>query len=289
MTKHNKKLTPYLFLAPAMLLLLVFFFMPFFQSFLISLQSYQNDLYNPVFVGLDNYKTIFSSPEFWKVVGNTFLYLILAVPTLVVLPLILAILVNQKLRGVKFYRLILYIPVVVSIVVAGIAFKWLYAQDGILNYLLSFIGVDKIAWLTDPNVALFALVLVTIWKGLGYYMVIYLAGLMSIPKSLYEACEIDGANTLQKHLAVTIPHLMPMILLVSIISSISAMKVFVEIYVMTKGGPLNSTKTIVYYIYEKAFEYLDLGVACAGGVALLLFISVFSYVNIKLTKDKNAY
>lgn len=287
MKSYTKNITPYLFLMPAMFLLLVFFFLPFFQSFLISLQSFSSDLYNPVFVGFDNYIMLFSSAEFWKVVGNTFLYLLLAVPTLVILPLILAILVNQKLMGVKFYRLILYIPVVVSIVVAGIAFKWLYAYDGVLNYLLSFIGLDKIAWLTNPDFALISLVLVTIWKGLGYYMVIYLAGLMSIPKSLYEACEIDGASTLQKHLTVTIPHLMPMILLVSIISSISAMKVFVEIYVMTKGGPLNSTKTIVYYIYEKAFEYLDLGVACAGGVALLLFISVFSFLNIKLMKGKN--
>ena len=182
----------------------------------------------------------------------------------------------------------LYLPVIVSIVVAAIAFKWLYAGQGILNYLLSLFHIKPIGWLVDTNWALFSVAVVTIWKGIGYYMMIYLASLMSVPQDLYEACDIDGANFLTKHLTVTIPHIMPTIALVSTISTISAMKVFAEIYVMTKGGPLNSTKTIVYYIYERAFENLDLGYASALAVVLLVVVMIFSLINI-LCFEKNKY
>ena len=219
--------------------------------------------------------------------GNTFLFLIVAVPFLVIFPLFLAVLINQKIRGITLYKILIYLPVIVSIVVAAIAFKWLYAQDGILNYITSLFGINPIGWLTDSRFALYSVAIVTIWKGVGYYMMIYLAALMGVPQELYEACDIDGANFLQKHLTVTIPQIMPTIALVSTISLISAMKVFVEIYVMTKGGPLNSSKTIVYYIYERAFENLDLGYASALAVVLLLIIMVFSILNIFVfEKDK---
>ena len=178
-------------------------------------------------------------------------------------------------------------PVIISIVVAAIAFKWLYANEGVLNYLLSVFNINAIGWLTDTKWALFSVALVTIWKGIGYYMMIYLAALMGAPNDLYEACDVDGAGFIKKHLTVTIPHLMPTIALVSTISSISALKVFAEIYVMTKGGPLNSTKTIVYYIYERAFEHLDLGVASACAVILLIIVMIFSILNIMVfEKDK---
>ena len=211
---------------------------------------------------------------------NTLLYLIIAVPILAIFPLFLAILINQKIRGITLYKILIYLPVIVSIVVAAIAFKWLYAQEGILNYLMQLLHLPAIGWLTDPKYAIYSVIIVTIWKGIGYYMMIYLAALMSVPKELYEACDIDGAKFLTKHLTVTVPHIMPTIALVSTISSISAMKIFAEIYVMTKGGPLNSTKTIVYYIYEKAFENLDLGYASAMAVILLVIVMVFSLVNI---------
>ena len=174
-----------------------------------------------------------------------------------------------------------------SIVVAAIAFKWLYAQEGILNYFVTMFGLKPIGWLTDSRFSLLSVAIVTIWKGVGYYMMIYLAALMSVPQELYEACDIDGANFLRKHLTVTVPQILPTIALVSTISIISAMKVFVEIYVMTKGGPLNSSKTIVYYIYERAFENLDLGYASALAVVLLVVIMVFSLINIFVfEKDK---
>ena len=157
-----------------------------------------------------------------------------------------------------------------------------------MNFIVTSFGLEKIGWLTDPNWALYSVIIVTIWKGIGYYMMIYLAALMSVPKELYEACEIDGAGFFTKHLTVTIPHIMPTIALVTTISAISAMKVFAEIYVMTKGGPLNSSKTIVYYIYERAFENLDLGFASAMAVVLLVIVLLLSLVNI-LFFEKNRY
>lgn len=285
---YYKKYTPYLFLLPAAAVLIVFFFIPFFQTFGLSFFDYSSSIYHPTFNGLDNYAKLFKEPIFYKVMFNTFMYLVIAVPFLVTFPLFLAILINQKIRGITLYKILLYLPVIVSIVVAAIAFKWLYAGQGILNYALSLINIHPINWLVDTHWALFSVALVTIWKGIGYYMMIYLASLMSVPQELYEACDIDGANFITKHLTVTIPHIMPTIALVSTISTISAMKVFAEIYVMTKGGPLNSTKTIVYYIYERAFENLDLGYASALAVVLLIIVMIFSLINI-LCFEKNKY
>lgn len=285
---YYKKYTPYLFLLPAILVLSVFFFIPFFQTIGLSFFDYSSSLYNPNFNGIDNYIKLFKEPIFYKVMFNTFIYLLIAVPFLVIFPLFIAILINQKIRGVTLYKILIYFPVIISIVVAAIAFKWLYANEGILNYLLSFFNIQPIGWLVDTKWALFSVALVTIWKGIGYYMMIYLASLMSVPQDLYEAADIDGANFLQKHLTVTIPHIMPTIALVTTISTISAMKVFAEIYVMTKGGPLNSSKTIVYYIYERAFENLDLGYASAMAVVLLVIVMLFSLINI-LCFEKNKY
>ena len=280
MFKYYGKTAPYLFLLPAGIVLLIFFFIPFSQTILLSFQNYSASIYTPEFAGLKNYFEILHNPTFYKVMLNTIIYLVVAVPILAILPLFLAILINQKIKGITLYKILIYLPVIVSIVVAAIAFKWLYAEQGILNYLLNVFHINSIGWLTDPKYAIYSVIIVTIWKGIGYYMMIYLAALMSVPKELYEACDIDGAGFLRKHLTVTIPHIMPTIALVTTISSISAMKIFAEIYVMTKGGPLNSTKTIVYYIYEKAFENLDLGLASAMAVILLVIVMVFSLVNI---------
>lgn len=288
MFKYYGKYAPYLFLLPAALVLVIFFFIPFFQTFVLSFFDYSNSLYNPTFIGFENYVKLFQSPIFYKVLLNTFIYLFVAVPVLAILPLFLAILINQKIRGITLYKILIYLPVIVSIVVAAIAFKWLYADEGILNYIVTTLGFERIGWLTDPRWSLYSVIIVTIWKGIGYYMMIYLAALMSVPQELYEACDIDGAGFLKKHLTVTIPHIMPSIALVTTISAISAMKVFAEIYVMTKGGPLNSSKTIVYYIYERAFENLDLGYASAMAVILLIIVLGLSLVNV-IFFEKNRY
>lgn len=288
MFKYYGKTAPYLFLLPAGIVLLIFFFIPFFQTIGLSFLDYSNNIYHASFAGLQNYVAILHNPVFYKVMLNTIIYLVVAVPVLAIISLFLAILINQKIKGITLYKILIYLPVIVSIVVAAIAFKWLYAEQGILNYLLNVFHIHSIGWLTDPKYAIYSVIIVTIWKGIGYYMMIYLAALMSVPKELYEACDIDGAGFFTKHLTVTIPHIMPTIALVTTISSISAMKIFAEIYVMTKGGPLNSTKTIVYYIYEKAFENLDLGYASAMAVILLVIVMAFSLVNI-LCFEKNKY
>lgn len=288
MFKYYGKTAPYLFLLPAGIVLLIFFFIPFFQTIGLSFLDYSNNIYHASFAGLQNYVAILHNPVFYKVMLNTIIYLVVAVPVLAIIPLFLAILINQKIKGITLYKILIYLPVIVSIVVAAIAFKWLYAEQGILNYLLNVFHIHSIGWLTDPKYAIYSVIIVTIWKGIGYYMMIYLAALMSVPKELYEACDIDGAGFFTKHFTVTIPHIMPTIALVTTISSISAMKIFAEIYVMTKGGPLNSTKTIVYYIYEKAFENLDLGYASAMAVILLVIVMAFSLVNI-LCFEKNKY
>lgn len=280
MYSYYKRYVPYFFLFPALVLLVLFFFIPFIETIVLSFKDYASSIYQPGFVGLDNYIYLLKSKVFYKVLANTFIFLFVAVPFLAIIPLFLAILINQNIVGKNIYKILIYLPVIISIVVVAIAFKWLYAENGILNFFVQQLGFQKISWLTDPRFSLYSVIIVTIWKGIGYYMMIYLSALMSVPKDLYEACDVDGANMFQKHLTVSIPHLFPTIALVSTISSISALKVFAEIYVMTKGGPLDSSKTIVYYIYERAFENLDLGLASAASVLLLIIVLVFSIVNV---------
>ncbi len=274
--------TPYLFLFPAIAFLCLTSFLPVFQAIYLSFTDY-DFVGSPNFIGWKNYLNLWKDQTFWKTLGNTLTYLIFAVPSLVVLPLALAILVNQKLRSIKFFRAVYYFPVIVSVVVAGIAWKWVYAENGILNYFLSIISWQavKIPWLTDPKTAIFAIIAVVIWRGVGYYMVIYLAGLQAIPADLYEAAAIDGSDGWQKHWDITIPLMQPYIILVAVISSIGAMKVFEEVYIMSQGGPANSTKTVVYYLYDKGFTSLEMGYASAIGVFLFLIIFVISILTFK--------
>ncbi len=286
MYSYYKKYVPYLFIFPAFIILVIFFFIPFFETVILSFKDYTNDLYAPTYIGLDNYVTLLKSKEFYKVMWNTLLYVVGAVPFLAIFPLILAILINQKIRCLNLYKVLIYLPVIVSIVVVAIAFKWLYATQGILNYIAGLFGISAIGWLTSPDVAIWSVIIVTIYKGVGYYMMIYLSALIGAPKDLLEAAEVDGAGLIQKHMNVTIPYLMPTIALVVTVSSISALKVFAEIYVMTRGGPLDSTKTIVYYIYERAFENLDLSMASAASVVLLIIVMLFSAVNILVFERK---
>jgi len=281
---ENINWTPYLFLLPALVLLGITSFLPVIQAFYLSFTNY-DFIGTPSLIGWKNYEMLWRDRLFWQVLGNTLVYLLFAVPCLVVIPLVLAILVNQKLKGIQVFRAIYYFPVIVSVVVAGIAWKWVYAENGILNYFISLIAMQpiKIAWLTDPSTSIFAIIAVTIWRGLGYYMVIYLAGLQAIPQDLYEAAAIDGSDGWQRHFDITIPLLTPYILLVSVISSIAAMKIFEEVYVMSRGGPANSTKTVVYYLYEKGFGSLEMGYASAIGVILFLIVFVLSIATVKFT------
>jgi putative chitobiose transport system permease protein len=277
------KLTPYLFLLPALTLLSLTVFWPALQAFYLSFTRYEYDLTQPpLWIGLENFQTLWGDRVFWQTLTNTLLYLVGVVPILVITPLGLAILVNQKLRGMHWFRAAYYTPVIISMVVAGIAWKWLYSQEGFLNQLLRQFGFAGLPWLTSPQFSLWSVMVVTIWKGLGYYMVIYLAGLQAIPADLYEAAAIDGSDGFQKHWDITVPLMRPYLLLVAVISAISATKVFEEIYIMTQGGPRNSSKTIVYYLYEKAFQDLEISYACTIGLILFLVIFSLSILNLKL-------
>jgi putative chitobiose transport system permease protein len=270
-----RSLTPYLFLAPALIVLALTVFWPALQAFYLSFTRFEYDLTQPpAWVGFANFQKLWRDPVFWKTLGNTVLYLVCVVPLLVTLSLGLAILVNQNLKGIRWFRTAYYTPVVISMVVAGIAWKWLYASNGLLNQGLQILGFSEgIPWLTSPDLSLFSVMAVTVWKGLGYYMVIYLAGLQGIP---------DGSDGLQKHWDITIPLMRPYLFLVAVISSISATKVFEEIFIMTKGEPLNSSKTVVYYLYERAFQDLEMSYACAIGLVLFLMIFGLSILNLKL-------
>ncbi|WP_311737138.1 carbohydrate ABC transporter permease [Cerasibacillus quisquiliarum] len=287
---RTNKLTPYLFLLPGCVILGAFIFYPMLQAIWLSFTDY-NMVSDPEFVKFDNYEKLFQDELFWKTLKNTFIYLIGVVPALVIIPIFLAVLVNQKLKGIGFFRSAYYIPVVTSLVVAGIAWDWVYKENGLLNYVLDLLGIiaEPIPWLTSTDTAIFAVMVVTVWKGLGYYMIIYLAGLQSIPTSLYEAAQIDGANWWQQHTRITIPMLMPFVLIVTIMSSIAAMKVFEEIYIMTGGGPLHASETLVFYIYKEAFDRLNMGYASAAGVVLFVLTLIFSLMNLKVMgKDKTA-
>jgi len=283
------KLTPYLFLLPALTLLTLTVFFPALQAFYLSFTRYTYDLSQaPTWVGLANFERLWRDPVFWQTLRNTLLYLVCVVPLLVALPLGLAILVNQKLRGMHWFRTAYYVPVVISMVVAGIAWQWLYAENGLLNQWLRWLHLSEtgIPWLTHPNLALFSVMTVTVWKGLGYYMVIYLAGLQTIPADLYEAAAIDGSAGIRQHWDITIPLMRPYLFLVAVISAISATKVFEEVYVMTQGGPRNSTKTIVYYVYEQAFRNAELSYACTIGLVLFLIILVLSMVRLMFGRSR---
>jgi putative chitobiose transport system permease protein len=279
--------TPYLFLAPALFLLGLTVFLPAVQAFYLSFTNYDPIAGTTSWQGGANFDRLLKDDTFWQTIRNTVVYLCGVVPVLVFAPLLLAISVNQKLKGMSFFRAAYYIPVIISMVVAGIAWKFIYAENGLLNQLLRVVGIPAMPWLTSPSLALFSVMVVTIWKGLGYYMTIYLAGLQSIPDDLYEAAAIDGSDRYTKHWDITIPLMRPYMLLVAVISAIAATKIFEEVYVMTQGGPRNSSKTVVYYLYQQGFgsNNPDLSYACTIGLVLFLIIFVLSLLNLKLSQD----
>jgi putative chitobiose transport system permease protein len=272
---------------PAMVILSLCVFYPIIQALIWSVMQFDPIADTAKWVGLRNFQKLFKDPVFWLAFRNTILYLICVVPLLASLPLLLAILVNQKLKGIQWFRVAYYTPVIISMVVAGFAWKWLYESKGLFNQLVKSLGLPTIDWLTSPNMALFSVMAVTVWKGLGYYMVVYLAGLQSIPADLYEAASIDGSDGWRKHWDITVPLMKPYIFLVAIISAISATKVFEEVFIMTRGGPLNASKTIVYYSYEQAFESLSadgFSYGCTIGLVMFLIIILLSIVRFAVQK-----
>lgn len=287
-TKRRFNWTPFLYLAPAGLILGIFWFLPALMAVVtsftqVNLGSSRDFWAQFHWIGLENYLTMARDPLFYKALANSWIYLVGVVPPLVLFPLILAILVNVPVRGIGFFRAAYYLPVVIPIVVVGLTWKWLYAENGLVNYvgqaLFPWLLQHPLPWLSLPETALGAVMAVTVWKGLGYYMVIYLAGLQGIPKDIYESADLDGANRFKQHLYLTLPLMIPQMGLVAIISSINALKVFAEIWVLTKGGPLDASTTMVYYLYQQAFENLNMGYASALGIVLFVMTLALSLLN----------
>ncbi|MBN8505922.1 MAG: sugar ABC transporter permease [Burkholderiales bacterium] len=281
----EKPWVPLLFLLPACSLLGGLVLYPGLQALWLSFTDY-NMIQPTRFVGLDNYARLADDPFFWAALRNSLLYLVVVVPLLVFLPMVLAVGVNAALPGIKLFRALFYLPVVTSLVISGLIWKWVYEEKGLLNHALQALGLADapVAFLTDPSIAIFAVMAVTLWAGMGYYMVIYLAGLQGIPRSLYEAAAVEGVSGWQQFWHITVPLLKPSMAIVAVMSSIAAMKVFEEIFVMTQGGPMASTKTLVYFIYETAFVEFEMGLASAAGMALFAITLVLSLLQLRLLR-----
>lgn len=275
------RVEPYLYLGPAVLVLGVFFLGSLVQVMRYSLTRY-SWFAEPEFVGLANYETLLSSGRFWLCLGNSFAYL-LVTPALVAVSLACALVVDSGIRGARGFRLVFFLPVVTPTIVAAIAWRLLYNEDsGLLNSVLEWIGLGGVGWLTQPPWTLISAMIVTLWKGFGFYMMIFLAGLLAVPRELKEAAAIDGAGLLATFRSVTLPALWPIMTLVIIISSIAALKVFDELFVTVRGVPIEQ-QTVVPLVYQVAFEEDNFGLACAAGVMLFFIILVFSLVNVWLT------
>lgn len=273
-----KARTAWLFLIPTGVLLLTFSIIPAIAALGLSFTNY--NVFQPIeWVGIENFSRAFSDDDFWNALWNTFYYWILVTPALIVIPVFLAILVNQQLMGIKVYRLIFYFPALVSVVVTAILWTWMFKSDGLFNAALHSVGINPVDWLTDKVTAMPSLAIVTVWQGLGYYMLFYLAGLQSVSKDLYEAAELDGAGFWAKHIYITFPSLKPIIFFVTVISTMSAFKEFTLMLTMTAGGPIGSTTTLVYMIFEKAFTDLEMGYASAVSTILFVIILILTLIN----------
>jgi putative chitobiose transport system permease protein len=288
--ERRRTFAAYMFLAPAFAFLLIFLVVPLIQVIYYSFTDFDL-LTPPTWIGLENYSQLFQDELFWQSILKSFTYLIVT-PILIVLSIILAIVVNRPLRGIAVFRALYYIPVVISAVAIGIIFDFVFAEPvGLINGLLRQLGLIErpIHFLTEPDLILPSIMGVTVWRGIGYYMVMFLAGLQSIPEELYEAAAIDGANRFQQHLYVTVPLLRPVITFVAVISSISALRAFDEIFILTNGtgGLLDAGLTTIFYLYRQAFDFLNIGYAAAIAVVFTIITMVLSVVNLRFLERRD--
>jgi multiple sugar transport system permease protein len=261
---------PYLYLLPILIGIVLVTGGAIVASFVLGFTEW--DLVSaPKWIGLGNFKAIFSSDLFWKVFSNTFYYVLLAVPLSMIGSLGLAVLVNRRLRGITFFRTLYFFPVVTSMVAVAVVWSWLYNPEfGLLNYLLrTLFGIEGPRWLVSSKWAMPAIALMSVWKGLGYNMLIFLAGLQAVPESLHEAALIDGASAWRRFVKITLPILSPTTFFVLVITLIGSFQIFEQTYMLTQGGPANSTLTLSFHIFQNAFQYFRMGYATA--MAYILF------------------
>lgn len=278
---NTESVCAWIFVLPAILGILIFIIIPIFCSFGLSFTKW--DLLNQAeFVGLSNYKLIFNEPLFYKILINTFVFAISVSILGVIIPLILSAILNSKIRGSEFYKGAYFLPFITPMVVIGIVWGWIFDPNiGFISQILHI----HINWLYDSNFALPALIIVSVWKLIGYNMIIFLSAFSSVSQSLFEAAKVDGANSMQIFKNVTIPLLSPTIFFVIIITAISSFQVFDLIYLMTEGGPFDSTNVLVYSIYKNAFEYFNVGKASA--IAYVLFVIILVLTLLQWFTRKN--
>jgi multiple sugar transport system permease protein len=280
----------YFFLTPALAAIFIFFFLPVLVAFVMSFTDF--DIYSlgniqyVRFVGFRNYLQLFNDPLFWQALQNTFYFVLVGGPLSVAVSLGAAILLNSKLvRFKSFFRAIYFAPVVTTLVAVAVVWRFVYhSRFGLLNYFLGFLGINPIDWLGDPTYAMPAIILLAVWKNFGYNMIIFIAGLQNIPEELYEAACIDGANARQQFLHITIPMLAPTTLFISIITMIGYFQLFAEPYVITQGGPLNSTLSIVLLMYQQGFRWWNMGYSASLAFVLFIIILIGSLIQFKLRK-----
>lgn len=277
---NNERFAGWVFILPALVGTLIFIIIPVICSFGLSFAKW--DLLYPIqFVGLANYREIFSEALFYKILLNTIVFALATSVLGVIIPLVLACILNSKVRGAEFYKTAYFLPFITPMIVIGVVWEWIFDPNiGLLNHILHL----HINWLYDTHFAMPALIIVSVWKLIGYNMVIFLSSLSGISQSMFEAAKIDGANELQTFKNVTVPLLSPTIFFVVIITAISSFQVFDLIYLMTQGGPLNSTNVLVYAIYQNAFEYFNVGKASAIAYVLFVIILVLTLVQWNLRK-----
>ena len=274
------------FVAPALLVIGVFFVLPVLAALAISFTDFDlyalADLANLRFAGVRNYVRLLETPLFWQAVGNTVYFVVVGVPLSIAASLGAALLLSSPLARLQsFFRTALFTPVVTTLVAVAVIWRYLLStRYGMINFVLGHFGLGPIDWLGDPHWAMPAIILFAVWKSFGYNMVILLAGLQSIPRDLYEAARVDGASALQRFLHVTVPTLAPILAIVSILTVAGYFQLFAEPYVMTQGGPLQSTVSVLYFMYEEGFKWWNLGSASA--VAFLLFLFIFAITALQL-------
>jgi multiple sugar transport system permease protein len=275
----------WLFVAPALIHLLVFALFPIAVAFLISLYKWQ--LFKPSgeFVALQNYVYSFTEPAFWNAMWNSLRYAAAAVPLGMAVALAIAILVNQRLRGITIFRTLFYIPAISSGVAISMIWIYIYLpESGLINSMAKAFGISSVDFLNKPEWAMWALVFMSIWIGLGPRMVLFLAGLIGIPSSLYEAASLDGAGRWRSFWNITLPMLVPTTLFVMVTSTIGAMQVFTPVYMMTKGGPEDTTDVVGYHIYSEAWVNFNTGLASAKSFVLLVVVAAISYFQFRFMR-----
>ncbi|GAM14763.1 carbohydrate ABC transporter permease [Mesobacillus selenatarsenatis] len=287
--------TPYFFIAPAIILLSLFSILPIFVALIISFTDLDlvgiSDWSSISFVGLENYKDVVSDPVFLKSIFNTLFYVVIGVPLVIVLSLAIALLINfGKARIFKAFRVVFYMPSITNVVAVAVVWSYLYNPHlGLFNHVLNLLNIPDVPWLQDPIMAKISLILLALWRAIGINMIIFLAALQGIPKTYYEAAQLDGANNWKQLTKITIPLLRYAIFFVSITTMIGWLQFFEEPFVMTNGGPLDSTTSVALFIYRNGFQFSNFGYAAAGSFLLFIAIIIITMIQFKIQNKQQDY